>query len=165
MNSFVSAGVLFIFQFPAIMVLRYLLFIDFLFFVSLPFFYPGPFYSSESIKQAMPGSSLPSMSSREAPPPVEMWVTRSQKPSCSMAAALSPPPMMDTAPDSATARAKWCETVLCVPYIDLPAAVKAAKNTRVFIAGSPGCCRRICQIRTRPKARSILRFLHPSNNA
>ncbi|MBM6917812.1 triose-phosphate isomerase [Intestinimonas butyriciproducens] len=32
------------------------------------------------------------------------------------------------------ARAKWCETVLCVPYIDLPAAVKAAKNTRVFIA-------------------------------
>lgn len=32
------------------------------------------------------------------------------------------------------ARAKWCETVLCVPYIDLPAAVKAAKNSRVSIA-------------------------------
>lgn len=32
------------------------------------------------------------------------------------------------------ARAKWCETVLCVPFIDIPAAVKAAKNTRVFIA-------------------------------
>lgn len=34
----------------------------------------------------------------------------------------------------AAARAKWCETVLCVPYIDLPAAVKAAKNTRIFVA-------------------------------
>ena len=32
------------------------------------------------------------------------------------------------------ARAKWCEIVLCAPYIDLPAAVKAAKNTRVDIA-------------------------------
>ena len=32
------------------------------------------------------------------------------------------------------ARAKWCEIVLCAPYIDLPAAVKAAKNTRMDIA-------------------------------
>ena len=37
----------------------------------------------------MPGSSRPSRNSREAPPPVEMWVILSAKPSCSQAAAES----------------------------------------------------------------------------
>ncbi|WP_458863421.1 triose-phosphate isomerase [Acidaminobacterium chupaoyuni] len=32
------------------------------------------------------------------------------------------------------ARAKWCEAVVCVPYIDIPTAVKAAKNTKIEIA-------------------------------
>ena len=31
-------------------------------------------YEQASSRQATPGSSLPSMNSREAPPPVEMWV-------------------------------------------------------------------------------------------
>ena len=31
-------------------------------------------YDHLSSRQATPGSSLPSMNSREAPPPVEMWV-------------------------------------------------------------------------------------------
>jgi triosephosphate isomerase len=29
------------------------------------------------------------------------------------------------------ARAKWCEVVLCVPYVNLPAAVKAFRDSRV----------------------------------
>ena len=35
-------------------------------------FFPLPFYLSS--RQATPGSSLPSMNSRLAPPPVEIWV-------------------------------------------------------------------------------------------
>ncbi len=30
-------------------------------------------------------------------------------------------------------KAKWCEVVLCVPYVDIPAAVKAAKGFKVAI--------------------------------
>ena len=30
-------------------------------------------------------------------------------------------------------RAKWCETVICAPFIDLPAAVKAFKDCRVAV--------------------------------
>ena len=56
-----------------------------------------------SSRQAIPGSSRPSRNSREAPPPVEMWVILSAKPSCSQAAALSPPPTMVTASESARA--------------------------------------------------------------
>ena len=56
-----------------------------------------------SCRQAMPGSSRPSRNSREAPPPVEMWVIWEAKPSCSQAAALSPPPTMVTASLSARA--------------------------------------------------------------
>ena len=41
----------------------------------------------------MPGSSRPSRNSREAPPPVEMCVILSAKPSFSTAAAESPPPI------------------------------------------------------------------------
>ena len=59
-----------------------------------------PYLSS---RQAMPGSSKPSRNSREAPPPVEMWVILSAKPSCSQAAAESPPPTMVVASESARA--------------------------------------------------------------
>jgi triosephosphate isomerase len=31
------------------------------------------------------------------------------------------------------ARAKWCEVVLCVPYVNLPAAVKAFRDSRVAV--------------------------------
>ena len=41
---------------------------------------------------------LPSRNSREAPPPVEMWLILFCSPSCSMALALSPPPMTLLAP-------------------------------------------------------------------
>ena len=30
-------------------------------------------------------------------------------------------------------RAKWCETVVCVPFVDIPAAVKAFKDSRVAV--------------------------------
>ena len=30
-------------------------------------------------------------------------------------------------------RAKWCETVICAPFVDLPAAVKAFKDCRVSV--------------------------------
>jgi len=30
-------------------------------------------------------------------------------------------------------RAKWCETVICAPYVDLPAALKAFKECRVSV--------------------------------
>ncbi len=42
----------------------------------------------------VPGSTLPSSSSSEAPPPVEMWLILSARPAFSTAATLSPPPMM-----------------------------------------------------------------------
>lgn len=32
-----------------------------------------------------------------------------------------------------TPRAKWCETVVCVPYVMIPAAIKAFKDTRVAV--------------------------------
>ncbi|MBQ4382728.1 MAG: triose-phosphate isomerase [Oscillospiraceae bacterium] len=30
-------------------------------------------------------------------------------------------------------KAKWCETVICAPYVDLPAAVKAFKDLRISV--------------------------------
>ena len=56
-----------------------------------------------SLRAAIPGSSRPSRNSREAPPPVEIWVILSAKPNFSIAAAESPPPMIEIAPESATA--------------------------------------------------------------
>src|SRR5690554_6552220 len=47
-----------------------------------------------SSNAATPGSTLPSRNSREAPPPVEIWVILSASPKCSTAAAESPPPMI-----------------------------------------------------------------------
>jgi len=39
---------------------------------------------------------------------------------------------------SAAGKAKWCEVALCVPYTLIPAAVKAAKGTRIDI-GAQNC--------------------------
>ena len=61
---------------------------------------PDSYLSSAA---ATPGSSLPSRNSREAPPPVEMWLILSAKPSWLTAAAESPPPMMVVASVSARA--------------------------------------------------------------
>mmetsp|Transcript_44070 Transcript_44070/g.91056 ORF Transcript_44070/g.91056 Transcript_44070/m.91056 type:complete len:293 (-) Transcript_44070:268-1146(-) len=55
-----------------------------------------------SSRAATPGSTLPSKSSREAPPPVEQWVTLSSVSYFLQAVAVSPPPMTVTAPDLVT---------------------------------------------------------------
>ena len=52
-----------------------------------------------------PGSFRPDRNSSEAPPPVEMWVIFDSTPDCATAAAESPPPTIENAFDSATARA------------------------------------------------------------
>src|SRR3954447_8154183 len=52
-----------------------------------------------------PGSGLPSISSSDAPPPVERCVTRSASPNCASAAAESPPPTTVVASVEATASA------------------------------------------------------------
>ena len=46
--------------------------------------------------------TLPSRSSRDAPPPVEMWLILSARPAFSTAATESPPPMMVIVPCSHT---------------------------------------------------------------
>mmetsp|Transcript_60295 Transcript_60295/g.95493 ORF Transcript_60295/g.95493 Transcript_60295/m.95493 type:complete len:208 (-) Transcript_60295:835-1458(-) len=51
-----------------------------------------------SFRAATPGSSLPSKSSKEAPPPVLQWVTLSSVPYFLQAVAVSPPPMTVTVP-------------------------------------------------------------------
>ena len=61
--------------------------------------------AQRSINTATPGSTLPSINSSVAPPPVLMWVILSAYPNCSTAEAVSPPPTIDSAGDSATARA------------------------------------------------------------
>ena len=50
-----------------------------------------------------PGSSLPSRSSREAPPPVEQWLTLVSVSYFLQAVAVSPPPMTVMAPLAVTA--------------------------------------------------------------
>ena len=105
MKGLISEASMFIFQLPAITVLRYFLFICISPFReelsysrwSLPFWGRHLRSSYLSSRQATPGSSLPSRNSRDAPPPVEMWVILEAKPSFSTAAALSPPPTMVTA--------------------------------------------------------------------
>ena len=52
-----------------------------------------------------PGSVLPSISSSDAPPPVERWSTLSASPNCASAAAESPPPTTVVAALAATASA------------------------------------------------------------
>ncbi len=55
-----------------------------------------------SSRAATPGSTLPSSSSKEAPPPVEMWDIWLATPACSTAETESPPPMMVVQPCSPT---------------------------------------------------------------
>ena len=57
------------------------------------------------LKATTPGSCLPSRYSREAPPPVEMWLILSARPVLLTAETESPPPTMETASESATALA------------------------------------------------------------
>ena len=38
----------------------------------------------------------------------------------------------------AAAASKWCDTVLCVPFLHIPAAVKAAKGTKIAV-GAQNC--------------------------
>src|SRR3990172_1829148 len=56
-----------------------------------------------SARTATPGRSRPSRNSREAPPPVLMWVIRSARLNFSTAAAESPPPTIVTAVESTMA--------------------------------------------------------------
>ena len=49
----------------------------------------------------MPGNSIPSKNSNEAPPPVDICVILSATPDLLTAETLSPPPMMLTAPELA----------------------------------------------------------------
>ena len=118
-----SVGVMFIFQFPAMIFLLAILFIlldpypsytrigrlrlrcarclsRVVPIVKSVFF---PVYLSSAA--TTPGSAFPSRNSKDAPPPVEMWVILSPKPSWFTAAAESPPPMMVVASVSARALA------------------------------------------------------------
>src|SRR5215468_2974638 len=58
-----------------------------------------------SVNASTPGSFCPDKNSREAPPPVDMWLIFDSTPACTTAAAESPPPTMENAGESATARA------------------------------------------------------------
>src|SRR3954470_15170950 len=51
-------------------------------------------FQTRSLNAAMPGSSLPSKSSSDAPPPVEINVILSPSPACFPAVTESPPPIM-----------------------------------------------------------------------
>ena len=61
------------------------------------------FFNYLSSRQAIPGSSIPSKNSSDAPPPVEIWLICFSKPILTIAEAESPPPIIDTASLSATA--------------------------------------------------------------
>ena len=81
MNSSASAIVLYIFQLPAMNGVRLM------------------------TAPPRPGSDLPSISSSDAPPPVERWSTRSASPNSASAAAESPPPTTVVPSQSAMASA------------------------------------------------------------
>merc|ERR1719296_580019 len=72
-----------------------------------------------SARAATPGSTFPSRSSREAPPPVEMWLISPARPDCSQAATESPPPIMVIAPSfDMSARIYNSESSSC-EFLDL----------------------------------------------
>mmetsp|Transcript_75871 Transcript_75871/g.181496 ORF Transcript_75871/g.181496 Transcript_75871/m.181496 type:complete len:225 (+) Transcript_75871:301-975(+) len=60
-------------------------------------------FGGASVSAAMPGSTLPSKSSKEAPPPVDTKETLSSMPHLAAAVAESPPPMMPTPPEACRA--------------------------------------------------------------
>ena len=102
-SSRASGMVLYIFQLPAI--IRFSHLYHLLIFVSQGYY---------------PGSCFPSKNSSEAPPPVEMWVIFSAKPTCSTAAAESPPPTIVIASTSAIA---WA-----VPLVPTPRKIGVFKD-------------------------------------
>ncbi len=51
-----------------------------------------------SDKATTPGRTLPSKSSKLAPPPVDTWLSLSETPNFSAAVAVSPPPTMTVDP-------------------------------------------------------------------
>src|SRR5262245_11687004 len=57
------------------------------------------------VNASTPGSFWPDRNSRDAPPPVDICVIFDSTPDCATAAAESPPPTIENAFDSATARA------------------------------------------------------------
>src|SRR5665811_1284619 len=83
--------------------------------------------SHQSSSTAMPGSVLPSRSSRLAPPPVEMWPKpASSKPRRRTAAAVSPPPTIEKAPALPASMMAWAT-----------ARVPAAKGSISKTPGGP----------------------------
>ena len=69
-------------------------------------------FSGLSVKQAIPGNSLPSSNSSEAPPPVEICVKLSSKCNFLIAATESPPPTIDIAFVAAIASATFSVPML-----------------------------------------------------
>mmetsp|Transcript_56191 Transcript_56191/g.62834 ORF Transcript_56191/g.62834 Transcript_56191/m.62834 type:complete len:290 (-) Transcript_56191:549-1418(-) len=59
-----------------------------------------------SSRAATPGRTFPSNNSREAPPPVEIWLISPARPDCIVAATESPPPMIVMQPLSLVISAK-----------------------------------------------------------
>jgi len=67
-----------------------------------------------SFKAATPGRTLPSSSSKEAPPPVDTWEMESVMPACSAAATESPPPTMVMQPLGVRPAKVWATPCVCV---------------------------------------------------
>ncbi len=60
------------------------------------------FIVSYFVIAAIPGNTFPSRNSKEAPPPVEIWLILSARPLLLTALTESPPPIIETASASAT---------------------------------------------------------------
>ena len=65
-----------------------------------------------------PGSSLPSSNSREAPPPVDTWLSLSSTLYLAATVAVSPPPMMTVLP--------FCAALTAASRVALVPAAKAS---------------------------------------
>jgi hypothetical protein len=72
-----------------------------------------------SLRLATPGKILPSSSSKEAPPPVEAWLTLSTTLNFFAAVAVSPPPTTEVAP-AAVAAAIDAQRVRCSRAVIFP---------------------------------------------
>mmetsp|Transcript_73482 Transcript_73482/g.195293 ORF Transcript_73482/g.195293 Transcript_73482/m.195293 type:complete len:213 (-) Transcript_73482:860-1498(-) len=85
---------------------------------------PPPAFAGASSNAATPGNSLPSKSSKEAPPPVLQWVTLSSVSYFLQAVAVSPPPMTVIVPDFVTST-----TLAIIDFV--PASNFAISNTPI----------------------------------
>ena len=96
-------------------------------------------------RAARPGRSPCSMSSSDAPPPVDTWSTPSSRPNLARAAALSPPPTMVKPGDDATALARAM----------VPSAKRGSSNRPMgpFQKRVPARRRRCRRTRPWPRAR------------